>query len=101
MLLSVWLAIGVIATLSTGLALLTTDDGVAIVTGVLGFLGWTLWSYGALDIQRPVEGATSLTFSEPFVTLFGIGIALIPAFIALNGPVEIIARYRDATVEDI
>jgi hypothetical protein len=101
MLLAVWLFVGLVATLATGLALLTDDDGIAIFAGALGFVSWGTWTYGAFDIERPIEGATELTFSEPAVAILGIGLALIPGFIALTGPVEIISRYRDPDLDDI
>ncbi len=94
MLLQAWLFIGAVAALTTGAALWTADDSIAILTGVLGFISWGLWAYGALNLQI-VRDATTYTYTQPEVALLGVALAIVPGFIALNGPVEMMARYRD------
>lgn len=100
MLLATWLFIGVVALLATGVALATTDNAVAIISGLLGMFGWGMWSFGALNLQV-VRDSTTYQFGEPMLTIFGVALALVPGFIALNGPIEIIERYRDPRAEDI
>jgi len=110
MLESAWLFIGFIAlsvtavavlTQTQGAALIPNDDGVAIVSGTVGFVSWAIWTYGTLDVEV-VSDAGVEVFSMPSVTFFGIVMALIPAYVALTGPAEIIAsRYKDPRAEDL
>jgi len=109
MLLAVWLFIGVIGIGSTTIALSTqsegarlwpNDDAVAIISGVVGFISWGLWTYGTLNIEVAGD-STVYTFSTPAVTYFGIALALVPAYIALTGPVNIINRTRDTSAKDV
>jgi hypothetical protein len=95
-----WWFIGMIATLATGLALLKNDDGLATLTGVLGFVGWGVWTYGAFSLEI-ARNATIYSFSEPAVALVGVALALIPGWIALTGPMEILGRYRDIGQENL
>lgn len=101
MLLAVWLFVGGVAILASGVALLTDDDGVAIVAGAVATVTWGVWTFGTLDIERPVEGATGLSFTEPAVTLVGVVLAIVPLYIMLTGPVELISRAQDAGPEDV
>lgn len=94
MLESAWLFVGVVGILATATAVVTPDDGVAIVAGVAGFVTWGVWTFGSLNLEKPIQGNPELVFSEPAITLLGIGLALVPAYIALTGPVEIIGRAR-------
>lgn len=100
MLESAWLFVGCVAILATAAAVLTNDDGVAIVAGVLGFVTWGVWTYGSLDV-RAVGDSVTYTFSMPSLTILGIAFALIPAYIALTGPTEIINRHREPNAEEI
>lgn len=100
MLQSGWLFVGLIAILATAAAVLTTDDAIAIVGGALGFISWGIWTFGSLDVEVVSEGQT-LTFTHPELALLGVALALIPGYIALTGPVEIVSRARDPRVEDL
>jgi len=100
MLLQAWLFIGAVAALTTGAALWTADDSIAILTGVIGFISWGLWAYGALNLQI-VRDATTYTYTQPEVALLGVALAIVPGFVALNGPVEMMARYRDVRHEEV
>lgn len=100
MLESAWIFIGVVAILATGAAVATTDDGVAIMAGVLGFITWGVWTYGSLDL-RVVGDSVTYSFSMPSVTILGIALALIPGYIALTGPTEIINRHRQPDTEEL
>jgi len=101
MLLSAWLFVGVLGILATAVAVTTqtqmaagmpNDDGIAIMSGVVGFLSWGVWTFGTLEIEAPIQGSPDLVFSHPELTMLGIVWMLVPGYIALTGPVEIIRR---------
>lgn len=96
MLESGWLFVGVVAILATALALFTDDDGVAILAGTAGTITWGVWTYGTLNV-RVVGDSVTYTFTMPSLTLLGIMLALLPAYIALTGPVELVARATGGT----
>lgn len=100
MLLTTWLVVGALGTLATLVAVVTTDDGVAVVGGVIGFIAWGLWTFGALNVEV-VGGAVVYQYSMPPVALLGLAIALVPGYIALTGPVEMVGRVRDGRLEDV
>jgi len=100
MIASSWLFIGAVATLITFATILTPDDGWAIVLGVAGFVCWGLFSYGALEVTI-VSGAVTYQYSMPVVGLFGVVMALIPGYIALTGPAELIGNFRGADADDV
>jgi len=91
MLESGWLFTGTLAILATTAALLVSDDGLAIVTGTAGVVTWGVWTYGTINVEVAADSAT-YTFSMPELTLLGIMMALLPAYIALTGPVELVSR---------
>lgn len=105
-----WIVITVVAmgataialsTKSEGAALWPNDDGVAIFAGVVGFVSWGFWTYGTLNIEIVTETGTVVSQSMPAVTYFGLMMMLIPGYIALTGPVDIIRRSRNATLDDL
>lgn len=100
MLLEAWLFLGVIGILATGVSLFTDDDGVAIIAGTLGFITWGIWTFGTLNVEKAVE-TTVYEYSMAPVAVLGVILALIPGYIALTGPVELVSRYRDGNPEEI
>lgn len=100
MLESAWLFIGVCAILATGLALYTNDNGVAMMMGVLGFVTWGVWTFGTLDVTV-VGDSTTYSFTMPAVTILGIVLALVPGFIALTGPIDLIGRARRPEIDEV
>jgi len=100
MLESTWLFIGLGAFLTTGVAVLTTDDGVAIMSGIVGFLSWGFLAYGSLNL-KVVGDSVTYSFSQPGVTMWCVMMALVPGFIALTGPTDIINRYREPATEEL
>lgn len=109
MLQSAWLFVGFVALCATAVAVSTktraaslygNDDGVAIFSGIAGVISWGIWTYGTLEVTV-VGDAVTYTFSMPSLTFFGLMMAVIPAFIALTGPAEIVSRYRNADARDI
>lgn len=100
MLESTFLFVGTVALITTIMALLTPDDAMAIITGVSGFLSWGLIAYGSLDVQV-VGDSTTFTFTQPSVTVWAIVMALIPAYIALTGPTELVNRFRQPSQQNL
>lgn len=98
MLESAWLFVGFVALLASGLALATSDDAVGIVAGTIGLLSWVLWAYGSLNVES-ADGSGA--FSMPALTLLGLAFAIVPAYIALTGPVEVVGRARNAGTDDL
>lgn len=100
MLLQAWLFVGFVALAASGLALLTSDDGMAVLTGILGFVTWGVWVFGALNLDV-VRDASVYTYSLPAVAIIGVAFALIPGFIALTGPIEVIGGWRDVNQREL
>lgn len=101
MLESAWLFVGGLAVLATVGTLLVQDDGLAIVAGVAGAVTWGVWTYGTLDIVV-VGDSVTYTFTMPALTLLGVMFALVPSYVALTGPVELVGRARNgASTEDL
>jgi len=97
---SAWLFAGLVAILATTGALATTDDGMAIVLGVAGTGGWGVTGYGALDLEL-VSNGTEFSFTSPTIALLCFGVSLIPLYIALTGPINIVRRATTARPEDL
>jgi len=106
MLESAWLFVGTVAVLSTGAAVLapvlspSDGDVLAIVLGVAGFVSWGVWTYGTLNIVVVGESVT-YSFAQPSLTLLGVMLALVPGYVALTGPVEVVSRARDGDMRDV
>lgn len=100
MLESAWLFLGVLGVLATAVAVGTDDNAVAMVAGTLGFVVWGVWTFGTLNVET-VSSAGTIGFEMPAVTLVGVALALVPGFIALTGPVEVIRRVDDTRTDDI
>jgi len=105
-----FLFVGVAGILATAVALSTqtqaaalfpADDGIAIISGVVGFVAWGIFSYGALNVEVVTDSGGVVSTSMPAVTYFGVALALIPAYIALTGPVNIINRARNTEAKDL
>jgi hypothetical protein len=102
MLLASWYAVGGIAVLATGLALLTADNAIAMYAGGLGFIFWLSVAYGALNIEVQSQLCDCVTiYSQPELSALAIALALLPGYIALTGPVDLIGRYRDGRPDDL
>lgn len=109
MLESAWLMIGFVALCATGVAVSTktkaaalfgNDDGVAIFSGIIGFIAWGFFAYGSLNV-KVVGDSVTYTFQMPGVTFFGVMMALVPGFIALTGPTDIIRRARRPDADEL
>jgi hypothetical protein len=104
MLESAWLFIGLMGILSTGVALSTqtesvaqsgSADGIAIISGIVGFLSWGVWTFGTLEVESVTSSGSIVTSTMPELTMLGIVFSLVPGYVALTGPVEIIRRSVD------
>lgn len=109
MLESAWLFVGRIAMVWTILTVAAavyvdpvddTGDGLAIIGGVVGFVLWGIWTFGTLEIEL-VEGSSTYTFQHPELTILGVVLALVPGYIALTGPIELINRARQPTSDEL
>jgi len=77
-----------------------TGDGIAMLGGIVGFTLWAVWTFGALDITVVGESVT-YQFSHPELAIVGVAMSLIPGYIALTGPIELVARARDPEMRDV
>lgn len=109
MLESAWLFIGAIAFAWTVLAVIAAAyldstnaraDGVVSNAGVIGFILWGVWTFGALNIEVVDEGST-VTFTHPELAIAGVAMALIAGYLALTGPIELIGRARDPSQREL
>lgn len=109
MLVGAWLFVGLVSFVWTVLTVVgavyvrkddTTGDALATVAGVVGFICWGVWTFGALNIEL-VEGSSTYTFTHPELAILGVTMALVPGYIALTGPIELVARARDAQMRDV
>ena len=100
MLESAWLFVGLIATLATSGAVLSNDDALAIILGVMGFVSWGIWTYGTFEITV-VDGGVTYAFSEPAISVFGIVMAMLPLYIALTGPIELAKNATGTAPDDL
>lgn len=100
MLESTFLLVGLTAILATGVALFTFDDVLAMIAGIAGFISWGLIAYGSLDV-RVVGDSTTYSFTQPSITIWAAMLSLIPLYIALTGPLEVVNRFRRANQDNI
>jgi len=106
---SAWLFVGAIAFIWTLVTLLAaayadptdnTGDGLTIIGGTIGFILWGVWTYGTLEVEV-VSNGTELTFVSPELTILGVAMALIPGYLALTGPIELVNRAREPRTDEI
>lgn len=97
---SAWLFIGLIATLATGGAVLSSRETVAMVLGAMGFVSWGIWTYGTFEIVV-VDGGVTYAFTEPAVSVFGILMAMLPLYIVLTGPIELAKNATGTRPDDL
>lgn len=75
-----WLFIAAIATIATAGAFLveTSEHGdIGVAGGVIGFIAWTLWAYGAVNVQIPdASGGQPIEMQYPALALFGAALAV-------------------------
>lgn len=100
MLESSWLFIGVVATLATSGAVLTSRETIAMVLGAMGFISWGIWTYGTFEITV-VDGGVTYAFTEPAVAVFGILMAMLPLYIVLTGPIELAKNARGMQPDEL
>lgn len=111
MLQSAWLFVGTIAFLWTLVTIFIAayadpdpgagaGEAMATIGGVVGFILWGVWTFGALNITV-VGDSTTFSFSHPELAILGVAMALVPGYIALTGPVELVKRARDTRMDQV
>lgn len=109
MLESAWLFLGLMAFVMTLVALFAPawatarggdGDGLAIICGVVGFVLWGVWTFGTLEIVVISQGS-ELVYAESELTFLGVILALVPGYVALTGPIELVGRAFDPTLDDL
>jgi len=78
----------------------TTGDSLATVGGVVGFVLWGVWTFGVLNVEV-VDGGSTTVFTHPELAILGVAMALVPGYVALTGPIELIKRARDPEMTDL
>lgn len=110
MLESAWLFVGTIAFLWTVLAVAamvyadannSQADGLVSNAGVIGFVLWGVWTFGTLQIEVVASDSTTIEFTHPELTILGVALALVPGYIALTGPIELLQRARNPSPDDL
>jgi hypothetical protein len=108
MLQGAWLFIGFAALLMTlgtlAIAAVSTPQGagdaLTMVGGTVGFLLWAMWAVGALSVTT-YSGGSEFTNSHPELAVLGVALAMVPGYLALTGPIDLIGRYRNAGTNDL
>jgi len=110
MLESAWLFSGVLAILTTGVAVSTQpqtvaqgpqSDGIAIMSGIAGFITWGVFAFGSLNVEVVAQDGSINSFALPEITILAVMFSLVPGLIALTGPADIIARSRDPDTRNV
>jgi hypothetical protein len=73
----------------------STGDAVAMMAGIVGFVLWGVWTFSTLNVDVVTDSGTIVTVANPELTLLGIVMALVPGYIALTGPIDLIYRAVD------
>jgi hypothetical protein len=86
---------------TTALALMSDDDALAMVLGAVGVVAWGMVAYGALDV-RVVGDSVTYSFGMPAVTIFAVAMALVPGFVLIAGPPNLLgSRVRDPRQDEL
>ena len=86
-----------IAVLSTAAALYTTDNGIAILAGLIGTFSSGLATYGLFNIEVVSNGSVVGVGSQPGLALFTATLAMLAAYPALTGPIDLVGEAKDDT----
>lgn len=100
MLVHAWVLAAVLAVLTTIGAVLSNDQGQAIVAGLLGFVTWGVFVFGTFNVEVHA-GTSTIHYSMPSVAIMGVAMALVPGYIMLTGPIDLIGRYRNPDQSEI
>jgi hypothetical protein len=84
-----WVFIGAFAALSTFMTLRTSDNTVAIISGISGTFAWLLFGFYALQITY-YSGGSSFTQSYPAMAVLGVMMAAPNFYVALTGPLDLV-----------
>jgi cytochrome c biogenesis protein CcdA len=84
-----------VGVLSTAAALYTTDNGIAILAGVVGSFSAGLATYGLFNIEVVSNGTVVAVGSQPAIALFTATLAMLAAYPALTGPIDLVGESMD------
>jgi len=84
-----------IGMLSTAAALYTTDNGIAILAGVIGTFSAGLATFGLFNIEVVSNGTVVGVGSQPALALFTATLAMLAAYPALTGPIDLVGENMD------
>lgn len=84
--------IGVVAAAATLLAVTTSNNEVAIITGLIGGITWLLFAFFALDVTVFDDSGAAQTVRYPALAAWGVMLATPNFYVALTGPLELVAE---------
>jgi hypothetical protein len=96
MIVSLIALLAIVAVLSTGLALLTSNNSVAILAGVIGAFAGGLLAIGLQNVEVVSNGSVVDVGAYPALTLFALALTVTAAWPALTGPVALADETRDS-----
>lgn len=105
-----WLFLGFVAFTWTlvlvAIAAVSTPDtdGLATYGGIVGFVLWLVWSFGALEhtiVKASGGSMLEQTQTHPELALVGLLMSTIPGFIALTGPFDLVRRWRTGDIDEL
>ncbi len=91
--------IGVVAAGASYLSVTTSNNDVAIVTGLVGSFSWLLFAFFALDVTVFDDSGAAQTVRYPALTAWGLMMAAPNLYVALTGPLEIISEQAPSEKE--
>lgn len=77
--------------IATAKAVTTSDDGTAIVAGLLGLFSDALLAYGLFNVEVVTDSGVVSAGSYPPLALFALAGAIVAGIVALTGPLELLA----------
>jgi len=86
-----------IALLATAAALFTSSNGIAILSGVIGTFAAGLATYGLFNIEVVSNGSVVGVGAQPGLALFTATLAMLAAYPALTGPIDLIGENKEDT----
>lgn len=83
--------IGLVAFVATLLSVITNNDEVAIIAGLIGTVSWLLFAFFALDVTHYDSNGNPLTTRYPALAIWGVAMAVPNFYVAMTGPLHIIS----------
>jgi len=95
MLQSLIIMVSLVGVVSAGAAVVSTDNNVAIIAGLLGSGASGLSAFGLFNVQVVSSGTVVTVGSQPGLSLMMATVAFVSAIPALTGPLNIVGETRD------